>query len=157
MGINEEKTPQTSEVQSENGPTLLDVCASNSCCSLVNRHVSNINLLHLTLERIMHTNETLTKLSDDEINQIVHDIQFPGGSEYDDFFSALGVNPYCSNPGVIMPIAIENRMCIDFERRGVSVFSNNKLLASCYVSYSHNNTGYCRAICIIYILMNQGE
>ena len=110
----------------------------------------------------MHTNETLTKLSDDEINQIVHDIQFPGGSEYDDFFSALGVNPYCSNPGVIMPIAFENRIGIEWSYKDESgdywqAGGTNQGKPGPFERFDSINKNPLRAICEVFILMNQDK
>jgi hypothetical protein len=100
----------------------------------------------------MSRQEELESMSDLEINKLVNLIQNPGMVQ-----SIISYIPkFCSSPADIMPIAMENNMVIDFETKGVTVFSNNKLLLNCYIGYS-NKFGYCRAICIVFILMSESK
>ena len=105
---------------------------------------------------MQYTPEELQKLSDSEVERLVHDIAFPKGSEYDDFFHGLNPCLYCQNPSDIMPIAFENE---------ISLNCMGELDDDCV--YWEASSGYplrrierktpLRAICELFILMNQGE
>ena len=112
-----------------------------------------------------HTNETLSKLTKHEINKLVAEIV--GFTDIQDFcektdevYGELNGTrfyvDYCNDPELAMAIAKKNKMIIEFENKGVSLYRCQELTQSCYVSYSHKNA-YCRAICTCLILMNQDK
>lgn len=117
----------------------------------------------------MHTNETLSKSSEHEINIMVADIR---GQKYTERIEHGDVwldkeqdetLDYCQNPEDIMPIAIANKIGQDWSHSDVSgvdywrAWGSTQGMPGQYERFETVELGAYRAVCIIYILMNQGE
>ncbi len=101
----------------------------------------------------MHTNETLSKLSEHEINKLVNLIHAPKMVQ-----SIASYTPkYCDDPSLIMPIAFENRIGIDESGEYWQAGGSNQGKPGPFERFDSINKNPLRAICEVYILMNQDK
>jgi len=66
------------------------------------------------------------------------------------------INDYCNNPSDIMPIAIENKFRMLPDKNGYFVANNWRNDDKLSLEYCENKSLY-RAICIVYLLMQEKE
>ena len=108
----------------------------------------------------MHTNETLSKLSDDRISKLVTQIVLEKSGHKSELWRMMTFIDYCNDPAHIMPIAFENRIGIEWsykDERGAywQAGGSNQGKPGPFERFDSINKNPLRAICEVYILMNQ--